>query len=296
MTLTELKNIKLNTNLINAHSNNHERRKYIRTLIDYELLQELYVDKKMTSLAIKNEISSIGINCDISFFINLAKEYGISPPNSSQAAIISMNKRIETNIEKYGKENVLSKGTVSYEKRNKTVIKKYQVDNVFQAEHIKRKIAETNIIKYGSPTPYHGNVKGSLTTPHQLVIDYIKKEFNIDLIIEPRNLFTAYNYCLEKIYSPIPDIYIPNINAVIEIYGDFFHANPIIYKETDIIQATWNNTYRTNKKYPTAKDIWMEDDNRISQIKSFGAKCLILWENEIIKSEIYKEKINDFFR
>ena len=59
-----------------------------------------------------------------------------------------------TNREKYGSENPLSKGTISYNKRNETVKKMYGVNNVFQNDTIKAKISKTNLEKYGSENPF----------------------------------------------------------------------------------------------------------------------------------------------
>jgi len=60
-------------------------------------------------------------------------------------------------------------------------------------------------------------------------------------------------------------------NKIIEIFGDFWHMNPIIYSNYDI------NTVM--KK--TADEIWEFDKIRNTDLKSLGYEILILWENDI---------------
>jgi len=98
-------------------------------------------------------------------------------------------------------------------------------------------------------------------------------------------LFYKFNDELNKEYSPIPDIWIPEKNLVIEIYGDYWHANPNMYKSEDIF-------YTYDGKI-SAKDIWLRDDIRIKHIQNFNVFILLLWEQQIKNGE-YKETINEY--
>ena len=294
MKYEQLIKISLDHDILKLHSNSHIRRKYIRSILDKELLYDLYVTKNMTSLNISIELEKLGIVCSVGTYIDIAAEFGIPTPTHSDAANKSMNRRVATNIEKFGAINSLSSGTIGYHKRNDTVEKKYGVTNVFQLDSIKQKSYNTNIKKYGLPFPQHAPIKGTLTKPHVVVLEYLDY-LNISYIIDPRNKFSKYNEYLDRIYSPVPDVYIPDKKIIIEIYGDYYHANPIFYKETDILKIRWNNVYNITGKFPIAKNIWDEDNARIEQLKSFGNKCLILWENDIANN-LYKDKIDDILR
>lgn len=61
------------------------------------------------------------------------------------------------------------------------------------------------------------------------------------------------------------DFYIPEIDTVIEYYGDFWHANPKIYDSEDKIHTTY-----------LAKDIWEKDKIRLKIIKA--KHVIIVWE------------------
>lgn len=69
------------------------------------------------------------------------------------------------------------------------------------------------------------------------------------------------------------DIFIPSINKVIEVYGDYWHANPLLFNPTDINQH--------NKKL--AEDIWATDKVKIDLLIKNGYLVDILWEREISK-------------
>lgn len=51
------------------------------------------------------------------------------------------------------------------------------------------------------------------------------------------------------------DYYDETLNVAVEFYGDFWHANPVIYKETDCILGVG------------VSEIWKRDDTRINEIK-----------------------------
>lgn len=67
---------------------------------------------------------------------------------------------------------------------------------------------------------------------------------------------------------------------IIEIQGDFWHANPKYYKETDILLDGL-----------LAKDVWNKDNNKRKLVESKGYTVHYLWENDInnmTDEEIYK--------
>jgi hypothetical protein len=51
------------------------------------------------------------------------------------------------------------------------------------------------------------------------------------------------------------DYYDETLNVAVEFYGDFWHANPLIYKETDCILGV------------SVSEIWKRDKARETEIK-----------------------------
>jgi G:T-mismatch repair DNA endonuclease (very short patch repair protein) len=109
-------------------------------------------------------------------------------------------------------------------------------------------------------------------------------EYSIAEVLNSLNLIWEY----EKLFvfdtnSYLPDFFIPNKNLIIECYGDFWHANPKIFKKND-----------TTHKNIIAETVWKRDKNRETTFISNGYKFLNFWESDInnnldaIKKEIYE--------
>jgi hypothetical protein len=70
-------------------------------------------------------------------------------------------------------------------------------------------------------------------------------------------------------------------NCIIEFNGDYWHANPKQYNETDHIRGK------------LVKDIWNFDAKKIHLAKNLGYKVLVIWESDYInnKANTIKETI-----
>lgn len=75
------------------------------------------------------------------------------------------------------------------------------------------------------------------------------------------------------------DFYIPIYNVIVEIDGDYWHANPSIFKEYDLI----------GPKNILAKDIWASDNQKNQFILNEGFNLLRYWSSNI--NNISCEKI-----
>jgi len=66
------------------------------------------------------------------------------------------------------------------------------------------------------------------------------------------------------------DGYIPEYNAVIEFFGDFWHMNPKMYKPTD----------RNKVNNRLAQGMWNEDGGRIKYLSKAGYTVFVVWESD----------------
>lgn len=78
-----------------------------------------------------------------------------------------------------------------------------------------------------------------------------------------------------------PDIVIKELNTVIEVYGDFWHANPRQYKTDQYMHSGM-----------LAKEIWEKDKVRLDLLKKSYDNIIVLWESDIKKNGIANVKIN----
>ncbi len=79
-----------------------------------------------------------------------------------------------------------------------------------------------------------------------------------------------------------PDFINKKEKKIIELFGDYWHANPESHKPYDVIMGG-----------QSAKSIWTKDENRLNTYKKHNYKCLVVWENEFkdINNLIRKLKI-----
>jgi hypothetical protein len=64
------------------------------------------------------------------------------------------------------------------------------------------------------------------------------------------------------------------IKLCIEFNGDFWHANPKVYKKDDIIPLRGGSL--------TAGEIWTRDAHKLNLIKNRGFEVLVIWENDYL--------------
>ena len=80
------------------------------------------------------------------------------------------------------------------------------------------------------------------------------------------------------------DYYIHDIMVCVEFFGDFFHANPMIYKDSEKIINIYG-------KALSVGEIWDKDRKRIKEIKEkCGIETVIVWEKDY-----YNNKKNQSF-
>jgi G:T-mismatch repair DNA endonuclease (very short patch repair protein) len=121
--------------------------------------------------------------------------------------------------------------------------------------------------------------KGMLVNGYRMnmpesVIANILNEFNIKWKYEEIVKIDKKTY--------IPDFLI-NDDTIVEVFGDFWHANPLIYSENDIVYSNIS-----------AKQIWERDLLKKTTLENAGYKVYIIWQDEINTDyEKVKEIINE---
>lgn len=124
---------------------------------------------------------------------------------------------------------------------------------------INEKRKATNIDRYGICVP-------SLANGSESGLEKQIQKILIDADIKWINQF-EYKH---KFY----DLYLPDFNTIIEVNGNYWHANPSIYQADDVILYPGNN-----KKL--AEEIWRRDIKKQVLVEAIGIYVIILWEDFI---------------
>lgn len=168
----------------------------------------------------------------------------------------------------------VSQSPIIKEKKIQVNLMRYGVENPFQREEIKSRSKKTMMEKYGVENPIELPKQHftRLTKPHRVISEWLSS-IGIEHENEVTGIFRKYNENLKRNYSPIPDIYVPSKRTIIEIYGDYWHMNPSIYKETD--------TVRFFDGHKTGLQVWEFDRIRIEHLSSFVDDVIVLWGSDI---------------
>lgn len=259
---------------------------------------EFISDYTINKFSLPDLKTKYGINFKAS--LNLLRFWGVGTRTIKESANdISSAKTQKTCIEKYGSKSTFSKGCISYNKRIVKLEEKYGVNNSFLIPGIKEWIQsdELYIERFGK-TRKQKRKEDSVKAWGRLTSDQKDAWLNASIFKEDgKSPFSHGTSSLElRIQKILTDLGISyfkqfRINAkspfryrffdlllteekvIIEVNGDYWHANPILYKENDVI------------KYPkgerVAQDIWENDRVKNQIAKDDGYSVFVIWESEM---------------
>lgn len=148
----------------------------------------------------------------------------------------------------------------------KSNLLKYGVENVAQIPEIANKISKTHL-KIQSKYSYQQRLKNT-----QKARESCKYVSSLELRIQSLLDELLIEYTKNKFLGNYNFDFIFKNKIILEIQGDYWHGNPIKYKENDILFG--------NK---TAKMIWNKDLKKQKFVENKGFKIFYLWENDINK-------------
>lgn len=207
------------------------------------------------------------------------------------------NKYKQTCLERFGYEHNFCKNSPSRKIWEKRLFDEEGIVNVFQRDSVKKKIIETLIKNYGE------NFKEVINSKSHIIYTYIKQGFsekeaeakyqdlsqkrisyilNGDFISSLSYQFEKYlqefniQYEMEfKITSEFGNRYydFKIDNYLIELNGDFWHANPKKYVADDLLPMPKNKI--------KASDIWERDALKRKIAQDNGYTFITLWECDL---------------
>lgn len=262
-------------------------------VIDYETgYSILDLTKKyspITSTAILNYFELIGIkkrnakeskhtNNYIEKYKNsIITKYGVD--NISKSKLIK-EKKVETMLKNYNRINnfscpIIKKkafNNVDFVKLNNKLkdklLNEYGVDNISKIPKVKEKISNTKKIKYSK---YSNDEKRKMTENAR---KNIKPKSKLEIKIQDILNKLKIEYTVNKfLFGYNWDLVFKN-KKILEIQGDYWHANPNKYIESDIVFG---------KK---VKDVWAKDERKRKEAEKNKYRVYYLWESEINKMNL----------
>jgi hypothetical protein len=228
-----------------------------------EFLHQEYVVglKTTTQIALENNLSIATVHRKLKYF-NLNRSIAAASNLESKK-----NKAKKTNLERYGSDHNFNKEHPSRVAWQQKLLENEGITNVFQREEVKLKAKHTFLQKYNIESPSTISLaRGGRTYSllHKEVVQQLIEnglQVNIEKKIPKDN---GYYYSFDIFLSP---------NILIEVNGDYWHGNPEIYHDSDII-------LKGSSKEIQVKEKWNLDQIKYQTAISQGYKILIIWEKD----------------
>jgi len=267
------------------------------------LYKDYVIDKKgFTELREKYKIDFKAIGWVIQY---LELDYR----NHAEAVLLGIQKTKKNLKEKYNVENISQLEEIK-EKKKKTFLKHYGVDNIRKwkpfYDYIKKIVEKKYGMTYSelismkskevwakktdeqknewlnksirsdkaNETKRNNPIKGYWSSLLETKIENVLKENNITYT---HQFIIKISNKKRRFY----DFFLPEYNILIEVNGDYWHANPENYKPNDVIHYCFEHT--------KAKEIWEKDKDKRILAEKKGWKLIYIWEKELNKLKTNKE-------
>jgi hypothetical protein len=223
-------------------------------------------------------------------YIESTKETCRKKYNADYHTCKSSNKRADIDNavkEKYNVDNVFQLDWVK-DKSKESLNNHFGVSYISQSKYWSEKVQKTCVEKYGVtnvaavPAFIQKGLDVKYANDKTRVYTFASKKANA--------LFESLSLCIidnEHIYYNTKgkefglrdketskyyfyDFVDTTRKKCIEFNGNYWHANPLIYNETDVIK----------KSNRTAKEIWDADFLKLQRIENEGYDVLVIWESE----------------
>lgn len=230
---------------------------------------------------------------DFKSFIFLLDYFGIKKRNISESyKLISKTKYRKTCQDRYGVDNV-SKSELIKNRKKETFLKNYGVDNIFKDDSFKRWILDNNFAwnnlsdegnaeRVKKQTESIKKYWNNLTDEQKAKIHTHNGTSSLESKISEALNYMSISYSTQfPLRGKVFDFLLRDSKILIEVNGDYWHCNPSIYKQDDLVS------------HPSGKikalQIWKKDEDKRLKAESEGYKVIYIWEKEIKESEdIYK--------
>lgn len=193
------------------------------------------------------------------------------------AQILGAQEKFEETMQtRYGCRRPIQNNKI-HDKIKATMQQRYGADSPLESQIVQKKIAGTMLERYGVDNPFcskefqYKAKKNYInhSTKGDELMEKLSKDLPFTLLYgDDEKIFTFKNHWYRV------DGYIEEKKIAIEFQGDYYHANPAMYKE-DYVFNTWGKEY-------TAKEVWEKDLFRKQELENtYHIKIVYIWEKEL---------------
>lgn len=264
--------------------------------LDKLTLERLYLKEQYSLPDFRREY---GLNYEQTQF--LLDYFGIPKRGHSAAGKAAVSKREATCLRLYGKTNPSQLDDIKA-KKAATFVKHYGVDNVWKTQEFKNGLDGYYMAKYGvgyndfqigrssrvwqnkSPEAKAAWLEKSILSEQGRSkrignpegVHVSKGETRISDLLTGMGVTHERQLCLKRGQKRFYyDLHIPSLNLIVEYNGDYWHANPTLYRADDVIPFYFAGI--------CAKDIWEKDRVKLDLAREKGYRILVIWESETLK-------------
>lgn len=274
--------------------------KFLQYNFGENILENICNDyQKLYSLPMLNKKYNGIDNKSIIFLLSLKNIPIRSISESSKK--ISIEKFKKTCLKRYGVENPSQSNDIK-NKKEQTFLNHYGVDNIWKLQGYNKKCAELHPESHcehmkklceGRNNFWNNITKEQLNELVKKISKTKEKNgfFNSKLenrfceILNSLNISYIRQFHLKGSTHPY-DFRLLNTKIIIEINGDYWHANPLKYNENDYIQYPRIGLIKV-------KDVWENDKKYINHANNCGFKVINIWEDTMNK--MTNEELSNYF-
>lgn len=230
-------------------------------ILTYDTLHQLYVVDGISANSIGEQL---GVG-NAAMIIKALKRFGIPTRSISESHNTEFVKEKikKTNIERYGFEHNFSRNHPSRKKWQERLLREEGIVNVFQRPDVKRK-SLISLMNSSSNSQTH-KTKSSIHIRTMTILNELGIPFKDEKIISDGTLLKYY------------DIHILGTKKLIEVNGDYWHANPAVYKKDDLLNWPGGRV--------RAETIWNNDKIKKELAEKYGYDILYIWESDFSEPE-----------
>lgn len=273
--------------------------------IGFELTAEFLILKYLDEELSLPDLSKL-LNISFSEITLVLDYFKIPRRNQKQSGKKRAEKTKSSLQEKFGVDNISQLDEIK-KKKKETFTKNYGVDNIFKNLEFKKHRDEYMMSVYGkisitSPESKHTNLTdtqkedlyGKMHKGFQRWLDQMsddernayRRQCGINGVtgntkisgLERRvqkilNSFSVEFVTQFQIGWNAFDFRLSNSNILIEVNGDYWHANPVVYQADDVVKLPG--------KSKLAKEVWAYDARKNGYAEKKGFTVIKIWEREI---------------